>query len=921
MPDLLRHNCSPNQTTSTFHYICKLHLPLLALVFFLLQSLTYANEFKENKRVLILFPNQSDLPAYPVVEKGIKSKLAEGTEFHIEYYIEYMDWYRNADQTYRQMLIDLYHRKFSKHNIDLVIAGFATSLNFVTEYREKLFPKTPIVFSGVPRVQIERLALSPMDTGILGDIDYTGLLETALKIHPQTRHVVVINGASPQHDLFFEDEIRKALAPYAKRFDLIYLMRLPMGQILEKVQNLPGHSVILFYFFTQDGDGMGLPPWEAASMVADTANTPVYGCLDSYLGHGIVGGRMFSMEMMGIKTGEMALRILRGENPSDIPMTSQGAIVDLFDWRQFKRFNIREDRLPPGSNVRFKTYSVWELYHGYIVAVLVFIMVQSGLITFLLKQRAQRRRAQEQLSERLQFEETLAELSARFVNLPPDRVNQEIKAVLESIGKILHVDRLSVFEIFIADEKLRLVHSQEGAGIAQPPYEIQFKQIPWIIKKIVNNELLTLSNPEDLPAEAELDRFFVRSQGAVSFLIIPLTTGEKTLGVLNLAMLRHRKSWSQELVRQCRLVAEVITNALLRKQHEESLSKAEHKYRTVADFTYDWEYWENTDNSIEYISPSCERITGYAVQDFMDNPSLMGEIIVPEDRGAWDSHFHDSRQKLMPGEMQFRIQRRDGEIRWIEHNCQPVIDAGGHLQGFRASNRDITTRKQGEELLKQNQQDLSRLAGRIISTQEEELRRLSREIHDDLTQRIASLALDAALIEKQINPSKSRAVEDIKGLRKNLSEVADQVHDLSRRLHPSVLDDLGLVLAVQAESAAFKRKTEIDLSITIDGLPDSVHPQPALCLYRVIQEGLQNIAKHSGATLASITLQGLSNGIRLLIEDEGVGFDSQEVRKKAGIGLSSMRERVQLLNGTISFASQPGQGTKIEAFIPTEEAP
>jgi len=111
------------------------------------------------------------------------------------------------------------------------------------------------------------------------------------------------------------------------------------------------------------------------------------------------------------------------------------------------------------------------------------------------------------------------------------------------------------------------------------------------------------------------------------------------------------------------------------------------------------------------------------------------------------------------------------------------------------------------------------------------------------------------------------------------------------------------------------------LSITIEGLIDSVHPQPALCLYRVIQEGLQNIAKHSGAKLASITLQGLSNGIRLLIEDKGVGFDPEEVRKKAGIGLSSMRERVQMLNGEISFASKPGQGTKIEAFIPTKEAP
>jgi signal transduction histidine kinase len=153
-----------------------------------------------------------------------------------------------------------------------------------------------------------------------------------------------------------------------------------------------------------------------------------------------------------------------------------------------------------------------------------------------------------------------------------------------------------------------------------------------------------------------------------------------------------------------------------------------------------------------------------------------------------------------------------------------------------------------------------------------------------------------------------------------LSEVAEEVHNLSRRLHPSILDDLGLVQAVQAESAAFINKTGIDLSITINDSLDSIPRELALCLYRVIQEGLQNIAKHSRAKAAFITLHGLSDGIRLLIEDNGIGFEPEEVRKKAGIGLSSMRERVRLLNGEINFKSQPGNGTQIEVFIPIGEA-
>jgi PAS domain S-box-containing protein len=124
--------------------------------------------------------------------------------------------------------------------------------------------------------------------------------------------------------------------------------------------------------------------------------------------------------------------------------------------------------------------------------------------------------------------------------------------------------------------------------------------------------------------------------------------------------------------------------------------QAELKYRTVADFTYDWEYWANFNGKLHYVSPSCERISSYAAQEFIDNPSLFREIIVSEDREIWDQHYHDSREEFTQRELQFRIQRRDGTIRWIEHACQPVYDDQGNPLGFRASNRDITERKLAE---------------------------------------------------------------------------------------------------------------------------------------------------------------------------------------------------------------------------------
>ena len=150
-----------------------------------------------------------------------------------------------------------------------------------------------------------------------------------------------------------------------------------------------------------------------------------------------------------------------------------------------------------------------------------------------------------------------------------------------------------------------------------------------------------------------------------------------------------------------------------REAYEERLRTARQKYRTVADFTYDWEYWVNVDDSLEYVSPSCERISGYTARDFIENPSLLTEIIIPEDRDAWDRHLHDSRQKPKPREIQFRIQRRDGQLRWLEHNCQPVFDQHGRLQGVRASNRDITDRKLAEVDLFSAYADIEKLKNQL----------------------------------------------------------------------------------------------------------------------------------------------------------------------------------------------------------------
>jgi signal transduction histidine kinase len=239
---------------------------------------------------------------------------------------------------------------------------------------------------------------------------------------------------------------------------------------------------------------------------------------------------------------------------------------------------------------------------------------------------------------------------------------------------------------------------------------------------------------------------------------------------------------------------------------------------------------------------------------------------------------------------------------------------------------DITERKQAEEVLKEtaadlkhSQKDLRKLAGRLISAQEEELRRLSRELHDDLTQRLAVLAIEAGKLElglRKIPEPCQETLETISGIKDQLIKVSEDVHNISRQLHPTILDDLGLVLAIESECAALMRREDIEIIFSKEDVPAEIANDIALCLYRVLQESLKNIITHSRATTCEIFLDGVDNMLCLTVSDNGIGFDPSEVRYKSGLGLSSMRERAQLVQGDFAIKSRSGQGTIVRIGVP-----
>jgi signal transduction histidine kinase len=209
----------------------------------------------------------------------------------------------------------------------------------------------------------------------------------------------------------------------------------------------------------------------------------------------------------------------------------------------------------------------------------------------------------------------------------------------------------------------------------------------------------------------------------------------------------------------------------------------------------------------------------------------------------------------------------------------------------------------------QTRQALAEINRRLIAAQEAERTRIARELHDDISQRLALLVCD-------LSANGVRSAADTAKLRGDAAQIASDVQTLSHRLHSSKLELLGLAKTSRIFCEDFASQQKVRVTFEEIAVPVDVAPAPSLCLYRILQESLHNAAKHSGAAAMTVRLRGIRDGIELLVEDAGTGFDVDAAKAARGIGLVSMQERINLVGGTLSILSAPGRGTRIEARVP-----
>jgi signal transduction histidine kinase len=252
---------------------------------------------------------------------------------------------------------------------------------------------------------------------------------------------------------------------------------------------------------------------------------------------------------------------------------------------------------------------------------------------------------------------------------------------------------------------------------------------------------------------------------------------------------------------------------------------------------------------------------------------------------------------------------------FAEQELHATLEIALHQQSLSNQRQELTARH--EQMLDRTKEELGALASRLFSAQEEERKRIARDLHDDIVQRLAWLQIEIESLQRHgLDGCSKEVVRHVKSLAPVVARLSDDLRDLSHRLHPSSLEQLGLPVALTQLVEDFRRRTSLPIRLSNRGVKTVVKGEAALALYRVGQEALNNIARHAGPASVSLALLGTRDATELLIRDTGRGFDLEAVRKRGGLGLVSMDERLKLVGGTFGIHSEPGRGTQIRARVP-----
>ena len=1105
--------CPNQQTIRRRRLNWKLASLLLVVAGYLLPQSAASAPVKEVRRVLILnVMGPLSSPGVALMDEAIVAALQE-SPYLIELYSEDLEATLFPDEASQRQFREWYIRKYHDRKPDVIIAVGFEPIRFMVESHESFFPNTPIIFCGSTEEMLGGLKLDSHFTGVWTVPQPEETLKAALALQPGTRHVVVVGGVG-SYDRYLEAIARESFRKYESKLDFTYLTNLAMPALVERLKHLPDHTIVYHTSIMQDAEGTHfIDASQSVPIIAGAARAPMFIVDDVDLGNGTVGGDLVSFAAIGKSVAQIAVRVLNGEKPQDIPV-AKGANTYMFDWRALHRWGLKESDLPPGSVVRNRQPTVWELYWRYIVGGIVLLLFQTLLIFGLVRQRERRRKTETELNlsnDRLrQAMEAGKTLGWDWdVKTGRDRWFGDLRTLfgmqsnsysgrVEDFHRLVHPEDRALVGKAVADARqsrkpyaaeFRVVRpdgtvrwitargefnydangdaermlgmsvditerklAEEALKKSEEKFSKAFRKSPMLLTVTalkdhryldVNEAFEQISGwrreevigrtPFDLNlwvdpdqrvrmakeiqakgtlrnvevafrsksgevrlglGSAELieiagepclltmvtditERKRIQEQLQISEarlagivgsamdaviatdaernIVLFNTTAEKVFGcpadeaigtaidrfVPERFRLAHKeqmrlfgmgefanrgvdkrgilfglRAGGEEFPMEAsishleangqQLFTVVVRDVTERKKAEQLLRESEERFRLVANTAPVLIWMAGADKLCTYFNQPWLEFTGRPLKADLGNGWT--EVVHPDDRSTLLDTYIQVFDRRGRFEMEYRLRRHDGEYRWVSDVGVPRFNTDGSFAGYIGSCMDVTERKIAEEAL-------SNMAGKLIEAHEEERRWIGRELHDDINQRIALLSIELDRWNQSAGSS-ADTHDHIRRISQRLVEIGEDIQALSHRLHSSKLEYLGIVVAAQSFCRELSEQYKVQISFSHSEIPRNLPKEIALCLFRVLQESLQNAVKHSGAQEFTVEFRGRRGELQLSVIDAGRGFNLEDVANPTGLGLISMQQRLQLVNGELSIVSEVGRGTAIYARVP-----
>jgi len=790
--------------------------------------------------------------------------------------IEYLDLKRLQDGRHLAKLKQLFRSKYQNEKFSVVIAMDDPALEFAMVNLAKLFRNAPIVFCGINNYKPSLLKGRSDVTGIVESIDIAETIEVMLRLHPAAREIFV------PHDytvtgLAARRKIEALIPRFGAKVRFRFTDPMTMEELLKELERLPGDSLVLPISFITDKSGRAFGMTEGAKLFSEHSPVPIYSTFEQRLGFGIVGGKLMSARIHGADAARIAMRVLAGEKASAIPVVFASDSQFMFDYKVMSRFGIPLSALPEGSTVINKPVSFYAVHRVVIqtaLGVIVFLLIVISLLTVIIIQRRRSATARRESEERLRF-----------------HTDNSPMAVVE-----WNTD-------FVVTR---------WTGAAE-------KMFGWSAEETIGKPIMELRMiyEEDIPiVQSVMQRL---TDGKSKYVVSSNRNYTKTRQVIQCewynTILYNSKGEMISVMSQVLDITE-------RKQTEEALRRAEENFRRSLDDSPLGVRIVTIESDTVYANRAMLNIYGYdSIEELKTTP--LKERCTPESYAEFKIRMEKrKRGGDGPSEYGISIVRKDGEVRQLQAFRKEIVWDGERQ--YQVIYNDITERKRAEEELLASREQMRALAGRLQAVREEERTQIAREIHDELGGALTGLKIDFSLLTKAALKIENETVRTsllagMDSMNESVDSTIQTVRRIAMELRPDVLDDLGLVAALEWQLKDFEKRTGTRCELFPPVEDVSLDADLSTALFRIFQEALTNVARHSGATEVRVRLRADADSSTLEVEDNGKGIKKEKTLSKESLGLLGMRERAEMFGGRITVTGTPGTGTTVTVEIPPVE--